>query len=174
MPIIAGSLKKTRLSGSTRTAQPTAALPRRAAPALWAQRDKAPSPPLACNSIPATWISLPRAAPGRSRAKAARPCWTRPACTAPGVPAGCSATAGQHVPAVCDLGNGACRPDPTGNGFTPVLPSQVHLDPSKRYYISVLPGDAANPFPAYAGQPACPANGAEAPTLANTDNAATP
>ena len=70
---------------------------------------------------------------------------------------------GTHVPAVCDVGNGACRPDTTGNGFTPVNPSQVALDPSKRYYISVLPGDAANPFPAYLGQPACPANGAEAP-----------
>jgi hypothetical protein len=53
---------------------------------------------------------------------------------------------GAHIPAVCDVGNGACRPDPTGNGFTAVDPSQVHLDPSKRYYISVLPGDAANPF----------------------------
>jgi hypothetical protein len=71
-------------------------------------------------------------------------------------------TTGAHVAAVCDLGNGACRPDPTGNGFTPVLPSQVVLDPSKRYYISVLPGDAANPFPAYVGQPVCPAHGAEA------------
>ncbi len=70
---------------------------------------------------------------------------------------------GTHVNAVCDVGNGACRPDTTGNGFTPVLPSQVALDPSKRYYISVLPGDAANPFPSYLGQPVCPANGAEAP-----------
>ena len=80
---------------------------------------------------------------------------TRPACTSPGVPAGCSSTAGQHIPAVCDMGSGACRPDTTGNGFTPVLPGQVSLDPSKRYYISVLPGDAANPFPAYVGQPVC-------------------
>ena len=72
--------------------------------------------------------------------------------------------AGAHVFAVCDLGNGACRPDPSGgNGTTQVYPSSVALDPSKRYYISVLPGDAANPFPAYAGQPACPASGAEAP-----------
>jgi len=66
---------------------------------------------------------------------------------------------GMHVNAVCDLGNGACRPDPgngtTSGGFTWVNPSQVHLDPSKRYYISVLPGDAANPFPAYLGQPTC-------------------
>ena len=49
---------------------------------------------------------------------------TRPACISPGVPAGCSTTSGNHVPAVCDLGNGACRPDPTGNGFTPVLPGR--------------------------------------------------
>jgi hypothetical protein len=60
-----------------------------------------------------------------------------------------SCEGGQSVlgkPSVCDVGNGACRPDTTGQGFTPVLPSQVHLDPTKRYYISVLPGDAANPF----------------------------
>ncbi len=55
-------------------------------------------------------------------------------------------TSGAHVPAVCDLGNGKCRPDTTGNGQTPVLPSQVVLDPTKRYYISVLPGDAGTPF----------------------------
>jgi hypothetical protein len=73
---------------------------------------------------------------------------SRPACTAPGVPAGCSTTAGQHIPAVCDIGNGVCRPDTSvgAAGFTQVLPSSVHLDPTKRYYISVLPGDAANPF----------------------------
>src|SRR4029077_6503157 len=51
---------------------------------------------------------------------------------------------GAHVPAVCDVGNGACR---TGASTkTAVLPSQVALDPSKRYYLSVLPGDAANAF----------------------------
>jgi hypothetical protein len=60
------------------------------------------------------------------------------------------------VSSVCDVGNGACRFDATGNGFTPVLPSQVALDPTKRYYISVLPGDAANPFAAaYNGAPDC-------------------
>jgi hypothetical protein len=53
---------------------------------------------------------------------------------------------GNHVPAVCDVGNGVCRPDISGNGKTPVDPKQVVLDPTKRYYISVLPGDAANPF----------------------------
>ncbi|HUX90498.1 MAG TPA: choice-of-anchor Q domain-containing protein [Gallionellaceae bacterium] len=47
------------------------------------------------------------------------------------------------VPAVCDIGNGACR---TGvSQQAEVNPSQVHLDPLKRYYISILPGDAANP-----------------------------
>jgi hypothetical protein len=72
--------------------------------------------------------------------------------TTPGSP-----TFGTHVPAACDLGNGACRTtvDPTTGGTTPSLPSSVHLDPSKRYYISVLPGDAGDPFPAYAGQPNC-------------------
>jgi hypothetical protein len=53
---------------------------------------------------------------------------------------------GLHAPVVCDVSNGVCRPDATGNGFTPVLPGQVHLDPTKRYYLSVLPGDAADPF----------------------------
>jgi hypothetical protein len=88
---------------------------------------------------------------------------TRPLCTAPGVPAGCSTTAGAHIPAVCDLGNGACRPDPncavlpclTNGGTTPVMPGSVHLDPTKRYYISVLPGDAGNPFPTNANPPDC-------------------
>jgi len=47
-------------------------------------------------------------------------------------------------PAVCDVGNGVCRT--TASQQTPVDPSQVYLDPTKRYYISVLPGDAALPF----------------------------
>jgi hypothetical protein len=54
-----------------------------------------------------------------------------------------SATYLQHINVVCDVGNGVCRP---GAQQTPVDPSQVALDPTKRYYISVLPGDAANPF----------------------------
>jgi hypothetical protein len=48
------------------------------------------------------------------------------------------------VAAVCDIGNGVCRT--TGVQESTTNPSQVHLDPTKRYYISVLPGDAANPF----------------------------
>jgi len=49
----------------------------------------------------------------------------------------------QGVNTVCDVGNGACRP---GTQKQAVLPSSVALDPNRRYYISVLPGDAANPF----------------------------
>ena len=48
------------------------------------------------------------------------------------------------MPVVCDGGNGVCRT--TASQQTAVNPSQVHLDPTKRYYISVLPGDAANSF----------------------------
>jgi hypothetical protein len=56
----------------------------------------------------------------------------------------------QHVTAVCDVGDGVCRPDggngTTAGGSTWVDPSQVVLNPTKRYYISVFPGDAADPF----------------------------
>jgi hypothetical protein len=73
----------------------------------------------------------------------------------PVVAQGCVGPAGKAIscesgqtllgqPAVCDIGNGICRTD--GAQQTPVDPSQVHLDPTKRYYISVLPGDAANAF----------------------------
>ncbi len=48
------------------------------------------------------------------------------------------------MPAVCDVGNGVCRT--TAAQQAPLSPSQVHLDPTKRYYISVLPGDAGNSF----------------------------
>jgi len=50
----------------------------------------------------------------------------------------------QGQPAACDMGNGACRT--TATQKTAVNPSEVSLDPTKRYYISVLPGDAANAF----------------------------
>ena len=49
---------------------------------------------------------------------------------------------GLHVSAVCDVGNGVCRPGATK---TVVDPSEVYLDPTKHYYISVLPGDAMDP-----------------------------
>src|SRR6266478_5258652 len=48
---------------------------------------------------------------------------------------------GTHVSAVCDVGNGACRP---GAQEAAVSPGQVHLDTTKRYYITVLPGDGAD------------------------------
>ena len=50
-------------------------------------------------------------------------------------------TTGAHVPAVCDVGNGVCRP---GAQQAALSPSQVVLDPLKRYYISILPGDGAD------------------------------
>ncbi len=68
------------------------------------------------------------------------------------------------VPSVCDVSNGVCRP---GTQKTAVLPSAVVLDPTKRYYISVLPGDAANPFQSgYGGAPNCTVTtaGASVPT----------
>jgi Bacterial Ig domain len=45
--------------------------------------------------------------------------------------------------AVCD-GDGVCSTAAAQE--TAVDPSQVYLDPTKRYYISVLPGDAGNSF----------------------------
>ncbi len=51
---------------------------------------------------------------------------------------------GNHLPAVCDIANGVCRTSAAQQA--PLDPSQVALDPHKRYYISVLPGDAANSF----------------------------
>ena len=60
--------------------------------------------------------------------------------------------------AVCDVGNGACRT--TAAQQAALSPSSVHLDPTKRYYISVLPGDAGNPFAAgYALPPQCVTDG---------------
>ncbi|MGF6781363.1 choice-of-anchor Q domain-containing protein [Paraburkholderia sp. GAS334] len=60
-----------------------------------------------------------------------------------------------HKPAVCDVGNGACRAitNPADAHQAPVDPSQVSLDPNKRYYISILPGDAGNTFASGAGAP---------------------
>ena len=50
-------------------------------------------------------------------------------CTGPVSCEGGQKVAGNTV--VCDMGNGACRPDTTGNGFTAVDPSQVVLDPDQ-------------------------------------------
>ncbi len=69
----------------------------------------------------------------------------------PVIAAGCVGTvsceAGQTIDGggrnvACDVGNGACR---TAAQKTPSLPSDIYLDPAKRYYISILPGDGANP-----------------------------
>jgi len=67
----------------------------------------------------------------------------------PIVAAGCVGTrsceSGQSVlgvPAVCDVGNGVCRT--TAAQQMAVNPGQVNLDITKRYYITVLPGDGAD------------------------------
>src|SRR6266567_4120076 len=65
-----------------------------------------------------------------------------------------SCEAGQTLggtPAVCDVGNGVCRTD--GAQQTEIQPGAVHLDPSKRYFVSVLPGDGVNPTIGGAGGP---------------------
>jgi hypothetical protein len=58
---------------------------------------------------------------------------------------------GAHNPAVCDIGNGVCRT--TGTQQAPVTFDQVSLDPTKHYYVSILPGDGGNSFTAGAGAP---------------------
>jgi hypothetical protein len=67
---------------------------------------------------------------------------------------------GNHEPAVCDIGNGVCR---AGSAKTTVLPSDVVLDTAKRYYISVLPGDALDPGHAMGGAQIAYKNGAWQP-----------
>jgi hypothetical protein len=68
----------------------------------------------------------------------------------PVVATGCVGTlaceAGQTIggnKVVCDIGNGVCE---AGAQQKELDPKYVNLDPTKRYYISVLPGDAGNPF----------------------------
>ncbi|TKC89474.1 hypothetical protein FAZ69_11115 [Trinickia terrae] len=51
-----------------------------------------------------------------------------------------------HLPTVCDVGNGACRTGTNVSQQAPVDPKYVALDPTKHYYISILPGDAGNTF----------------------------
>jgi hypothetical protein len=46
------------------------------------------------------------------------------------------------TPAACDVGNGVCRTD--AGQKVAVTPDQVALDPTKRYYLSILPGDGIN------------------------------
>ena len=56
------------------------------------------------------------------------------------------------TPPVCDIGNGACRTDADHRRLK-LQPSAVHLDPNKRYFISILPGDGVNPTIGGAGGP---------------------
>jgi hypothetical protein len=70
---------------------------------------------------------------------------------------------------VCDVGNGVCR---SGSSKTIVLPGRVSLDQTKRYYISVLPGDAIDPGHAMGGAQLVYLNGAWRNTTAPTANPA--
>jgi hypothetical protein len=86
---------------------------------------------------------------GQTVYDAGTPCTTPPSGATPGVPAGCSATAGQHVLAACD-GYGICT---LGAAQLPAsLPSQANLSAlnpngsAASYYISILPGDSQNSF----------------------------
>ncbi|MDN7904559.1 Ig-like domain-containing protein [Burkholderia diffusa] len=58
-----------------------------------------------------------------------------------------------HVATVCDVGNGVCRTGTNVSQQTPVDPKYVALDPTKHYYISILPGDAGNTFTNGGGVP---------------------
>ncbi len=70
-------------------------------------------------------------------------------CISAGVPAGCSATAGQHVKAACD-GYGICTVGATQ--LPASTPAQAHLAATNpdgspaSYYISILSGDSTNAF----------------------------
>ena len=79
-----------------------------------------------------------------------------------------SCEAGQTVqgaPATCDIGNGICRAtadtsnlgvavDASAGQKVQIDPKNVYLDPTKHYFISVLPGDGVNPVIGGAGGPA--------------------
>jgi hypothetical protein len=67
---------------------------------------------------------------------------------------------GTHVDAVCDLGHGVCR---AGTSKAATLPGQTALDTTKRYYISVLPGDAGDSGHAMGGSQIAYKNGAWQP-----------
>jgi hypothetical protein len=74
-------------------------------------------------------------------------------CAAPGFPAGCTAAMlGTHQPAICNL-SGICTVTASlVNYRPPSYPDQAVLNATNpdgspaRYYISILPGDAANSF----------------------------
>jgi hypothetical protein len=94
------------------------------------------------NVRPSTCPPLPVQSSGFSFHTASMPV-VATGCTGP-----VSCEAGQTVlsaAATCDVGNGVCRPDTTGNGKVALDPGQIPLDPAKRYFLSVAPADGINP-----------------------------
>jgi hypothetical protein len=55
------------------------------------------------------------------------------------------------VNVACDIGNGICTTDRTQQAMH--LPTEAVLDPTKRYYITIFPGDASNSFVNGGGAP---------------------
>ncbi len=55
------------------------------------------------------------------------------------------------TPVACDQGNGVCTPAKAQRD--PLDPSQVSLNPNKRYYLTVMPADGINPTINGQGQP---------------------
>ncbi|WGS40885.1 Ig-like domain-containing protein [Burkholderia sp. JSH-S8] len=58
-----------------------------------------------------------------------------------------------HLPTVCDVGNGVCRTGANVSQQVAVDPKYAALDPTKHYYISIMPGDAGNTFSNGGGAP---------------------
>jgi Abnormal spindle-like microcephaly-assoc'd, ASPM-SPD-2-Hydin/Bacterial cadherin-like domain/Multicopper oxidase len=56
------------------------------------------------------------------------------------------------VATACDIGAGDCRTDGTDQKVS-TSPADVALDPNRRYFISILPGDGENPVLGGAGGP---------------------
>ena len=111
-------------------------------------------------STPAARGSIRTAAPARrcqskawATASTPRTCrWWRPAASAT-ISCELGQTINNGTPTACDIGNGQCVTDGSKSRKAELLPGAVYLDPNKRYFISVLPGDGVNPTIGGAGGP---------------------
>lgn len=62
-------------------------------------------------------------------------------------------TINNGTPTACDIGDGNCSLDGKKARKDDLNPSSVYLDPNKRYFISILPGDGINTTIGVAGTP---------------------